>query len=525
MINYIDKDKKYTLYFFIVIYISINLMYLKRFPFVHSDEPWLSGLARNMSESTSFSVTEAFFDLYIRNPHAIKIFFHSMQILFMKIFGYGIQSFRLLSFLFGLLVLYYQYKLAEFIFRCQKKAYLAVLFLALDVQFIYASHFARQEIIVLFVLIYGLYYYIKNIENHKSKHDVLIGTIIGLSIGLHPNSFVISLPFGIIYLYDIFVCKRLKIKNFLIYVVIVSVFAALFILLSLSFDTGFFSNYAAYGEQFDILAPVTSKFMEVKEFYLKLFYGISGTYYTPNIRIQFFIFPVALVASLYKIWRNKKSHDNQKIAAIILSIIAVNAGIILIGRYNQTSIVLIFPLFYILAVNALWSLRRYYYKRAAASILATVLCGFTIYNALPYINSSYDNYLKEISKAVKKDDKVLANLNAEYYFENGKIFDYRNLAFLKENNMNFEDYIYSREIKYIVYPEEMDFIYNQRPKWDGLYGELYYYEDMQEFIKNSCTLVYEFSDRVYGMRIARYINTRDWSIKIYRVDHPPLSKL
>jgi hypothetical protein len=118
---------------------------------------------------------------------------------------------------------------------------------------------------------------------------------------------------------------------------------------------------------------------------------------------------------------------------------------------------------------------------------------------------------------VKKDETVLANLNTEYYFNNGRLFDYRNLAFLRNNNITFKEYIRRNKIQYIIYPEEMDLIYSLRPKWDGLYGEIQYYDEMQVFFKDNCSLVHEFTDRVYGIRIVKYMNVKDWNIKIYRV--------
>ena len=103
-------------------------------------------------------------------------------------------------------------------------------------------------------------------------------------------------------------------------------------------------------------------------------------------------------------------------------------------------------------------------------VLSLLITINTITNIYPYISGDYNNYLNNISKTVKKDDVVLSNLNSEFYFHNGKLHDYRNLAFLKENNMNFKDYIYKYNIKFIIYSEEMDVIYSESPRWDALYG-------------------------------------------------------
>ena len=77
-------SKNKILIILLFIYFLVNLSFLTHFPFIHSDESWLSGLSRNILETKNFSSTETFFDLYLRNPHAIKIIFHSIQIMFIK---------------------------------------------------------------------------------------------------------------------------------------------------------------------------------------------------------------------------------------------------------------------------------------------------------------------------------------------------------------------------------------------------------------------------------------------------------
>ncbi|MTI66090.1 MAG: phospholipid carrier-dependent glycosyltransferase [Firmicutes bacterium] len=509
------KSNKTILISLLILYFLINLFFLTNFPFVHSDEPWLSGLSRNILEKKDFSVTETFFDLYERNPHAIKSLFHLMQIVFLKIFGYNIFTFRLLSLSFSTLALFFFYKLSMILFKSKKLAFFSTLLLAIDVQFIYASHFARQEVVLLFSLILGLYIFYKNIKNQYYK-DIMLGILVGLSIGIHPNSFIISLVFGFLYSYHIFILKKLKVKNITILISIVSLFLVFFVYLSFKFDPNFLSNYANFGSQFGVLNPITSKIDQLKDFYLKLYYSVSGTYYTPNIKFQFYLFSTIFLTTLIKIIFTKNSSEKEALISIVLVILSINIGIVMIGRFNATSIIFLFPLFFLLTIYILKDLKRWYSLSIVS--IAIILIFTTTSNVLPYLNTSYSDYLNEIGKVIKKDDTVLANLNSEYYFENGKLYDYRNLFLLDENNMSFSDYIYSHDIKYIVYSDEMDFIYNSRPIWNGVYGNLYYYyEDMKNFLNNKCRVIYKFKDNLYGIRITRYINTRDWYIKIYKV--------
>lgn len=499
-----------------IIYILFNLIYLTRFPFVHSDESWLGGLSRSILELGDYSTTESFFDLYSRNPHALKVLFHTLQIVFIKLMGYEVFTLRLISLIFGLLTIFWFYKLAKIIFCSSVLALAASILLAVDIQYIYASHFARQEIILLFVLIFTIHFLLKHLPNMKFLHNLTLGTIIGLSIGLHPNSFLVFLCVTFIYLFHIF-NKSLQPSELLIFISTVSCFAALFVALSLYLDPLFFSHYSSYGNQFGVLDSIGSKFSEITYFYQKLYYGVSGTYYTPDLRLQFFVFGFVFLLSLLISFLGSNKQLNIKIIPVILSIIAINIGIIFIGRFNQTSIVFIFPLFYILVLYVLEGLKKRL-RWVVITLLGLTLIISSFMNIQPFLKYSYEEYLQQISRVVAKDSIVLANINCEFYFDNGKLYDYRNLAFLQENSLDFEEYISKNNIAFIIHPEEMDLIFEQRPRWNGLYGNVYpYYEDMNNFLQHNCELISEFSHPTYGIRISEYINEKEWRIKIYKV--------
>lgn len=513
---------KHNLGMFLIIalitaYAAINLATLTRFPFVHSDEAWLSGLSRNILEKGDYSVTEAFFDLKDRYPHAIKILFHTLQIIFIKLMGYSIFTFRFISLIFGLLCLVLMYKLSKLIFPSRLSAWSATILLALDIQFIYASHFARQEIIILFMLLLGLWYKFKHSDDVSLKHDIILGCIIGLSIGIHPNSFIIALPFGFIYLYEIFFTKKQKLMNLLALIGTVTCFAALFVGISLYLDPDFISHYSKYGSEFEVFNPLSSKVEEIKLFYQKLYYRVSGTYYTPNIKLQFYLFSMAFVLSIIKLFAGSDAVERKrKLISIVLSIAAINTGIIIIGRFNQTSVILMFPMFYILIAYLLESLpqlKRY----IAICILIAAIAGVTTLNYKEYRSSSYEKYIGKLASVVSPNAVTLGNLNTEYYFENGRLHDYRNLAYLKQKGMSFEEYIRSNNIEYIVYSEELDLIHQLQPKWNGIYGPMDYYDEMNSFIDKNCKLVAQYSDDYYGIRIVRYIGLKAWQIRIYKV--------
>ena len=516
MVRYLKRLK--VIHIIMISFFFINLIFLTNFPFVHSDEAWLSGLSRNMLEERDLSVTEPFFDLYPRSPHAVKLIFHLIQIVFIKLMGYHIFTFRLISLLAGTTSLYLFYKIAKRFNDSKILAAVAVIMLGLDIQFIYASHFARQEILLLLVFLIALCYFLKKYNNRKSTfQDIVIGLILGTGIGIHPNSFVITLPFVFIYIYNLLIEKKIKLKNLIAFIATLSLIALFFLLLSLNFNSKFIADYTSYGESLGVFSSILTKIDRFDYFYQKLFYEVSGTYYTPPIKFQFIIFTLAIIYSILDLIYKKDKRKVNKNILLLLLFIGINIGHVIIGRYNQTGIIFIFPISYLLILNIVSSLKKEY-----GIIIITVILAILAFNTTStLINDTYfnyDEYLTEIAKVVTKDSRVLANLNSDYYFNNGRLLDYRNLAYLNENNTSFSKYIRSREIEYIIYPEEMDFIYNSRPVWNILYGNLYpYYQEMKEFLKEDCEVVYSFTNKTYGMRIARYVGEREWKIKIYKI--------
>ena len=231
------KDKaKYFLenpiLLYIFVYLLINILFLDNFPFIHSDESWLSGLSRNYLEKASPAVTESFFNIYPRFPHGIKIIFHYLQAAFILVLGYSPFTVRLISMLFSCGALYVFYLINYRKTKDLSFALISTVVLSLDIQYIYASHFARQEIIILFLILLSYYIYYSSMS--KILKPLLLAIITGSAIGIHPNALFIAAVTGILYLYDIFIVKREKISSLSLYVLVTGLFAAGFIYLSFS---------------------------------------------------------------------------------------------------------------------------------------------------------------------------------------------------------------------------------------------------------------------------------------------------
>lgn len=209
-----------------------------------------------------------------------------------------------------------------------------------------------------------------------------------------------------------------------------------------------------------------------------------------------------------------KNKNEHYLSGLLLCITSINITYVVIGRYNQTSIVFMVPFMWLIFLNLV---NRTYIKRIITITICSLLFCFSFFCIYPYINNDYEDYIENISEYISPEDKVLCNLNAEFYFNNGNLLDYRNLYYLKQNDISIYEYIYTNNIEYIVYPEEMDFIYSHRPIWNGIYGNLYsYYDEMNTFFDERCILEKEFKSP-YAMRIVRYMYSKEWSVKIYKV--------
>lgn len=508
--------RKYWAPFLILLYILLNLATLTRFPLMHSDESWLSGLSRHILITGDWAGTEPFFDLKPRNPHALKLIFHSLQMLVIKLFGYTLFNMRLLSLVFGLATLYFFYRLCRLVLPTQKWALWTCLLVGIDIQFIYASHFGRQEIILLWIMVFGIYFYFKNLPAHHYRHDLILGALAGVSMGIHPNGLIIMLVFSGIYLSQL-LHKKINLRSLLILGLGYAIPVLCFIFLSFRLDVNFLSNYFTYGqEQFKVLSPFPTRLVRLALFFKAIFLRQGGTYYLPEIRIQSILLTIIVLLDLLTFRHNRRKERKSPPSWLIASFTGIILGLIVIGRYNPTSIVLTTPLIYLLIGFSLANIPIEYVKIIAPLLALTIFLS-TLSNIYPYLKYDYNSYLGKITAVVSPDRKVLASLNTEYAFEDGKLLDMRNLSFLKRQGMTFAEYISRNQIEYIIYPEGLDFIYRNRPKWNGIYGHLPYYREMQLFLTEKSCLISTIEAPAYGMEIPAYVGRRKWRVLIYQV--------
>ncbi|WP_245537628.1 ArnT family glycosyltransferase [Sediminispirochaeta smaragdinae] len=523
----------------------MNLFLLTHYPFVHSDEAWLSGLSRNWLISHSITVTEPFFDLVPRSPHAIKLLFHLLQASVFSIFGYGIYQARMISLSFGVAsLLLFQQVIKRFLGSDTGKkendtiAFLFMVLLSLDPQFLASSHFARQEIALLFFLLLGL-----NILLSQGKGDgrreglhkgLKMGAVVTLAIGFHPAAFLVAAA-----LFGAILSRKRPLSRAIGFVTGCTVGGLLFMGISLIMNPGFIHDYQSFGTSVEVMVPWYIKVIRFPHYYEKLWHSYSGTYFIPMMKPLLGLHALAFALCMVKAFAG-----SRQARLPLFALFGFNAALLFIGKYGPPLFAIALPLFYLawaaaprhpLLFHRCNSARSKVF-RCAGLIAMLSLIGVSTALSLTNIlqeyqtGESYAVYRRNIETIVKKEEaegrskekrmRLLANLNAEYALPEGSFLDYRNLIHLRESGLDFSEYIRSRGITHILYSQELDFIYEKRPVWNILYGNVAaYYGEMKGFIAAHCTPVGSFTSPGYGMRIVSQRGKRPWKITLYRVEN------
>jgi len=188
---------------------------------------------------------------------------------------------------------------------------------------------ARQEAVLLFIMLLNLAY----LHKDRPASPVISGLISGLAIGIHPNSFLIFMP-----VFAYWLLSR-DLGKILIFIGTTGSLALAFVLFSLALDPKFIPHYFNYGSELGVGMSLSDKLLQMKLFYQKLYYGVSGTYYTPDIRGFFLIFGAGTLFNAWLVIRRRISPFP------LLALLMLHLGLVLVGRYNQTSIIFTLPLY------------------------------------------------------------------------------------------------------------------------------------------------------------------------------------
>ena len=494
----------------IALFFSINLLTLMDFPTVHSDEIWLKGLALEMKTSKNFWTTEPFYDLYPRVVHPFRWLYTSLQLLFMQLLGNSVWTMRLMSLIFSALSLFVFHKIIKKQSQKPFTPFFGMLLLAINIQFIYIAHIGRQDMLILLLALAGY------LAMHKGK-TLLAAGIVALSIGVHPNALILAAGLFAVAISQGITRKAPLVEAAKLFLYIAAAFS-MYLFIGYSRNPNLLGEYLAFGATLGTDAPLTGRLEGFYWFWYKLYHQIGGTYDLMNIKL-FLLLSASLflwgLINAYSAVFRKKDFSTSPFAMLSGMLLAF----IVIGRYNALSVVFIVPWVILLLVQFLES-------KPHANVTMTLLLLLMTFQTATALNEydkarpyalEYPEMVQTLQSFVPPNAVVLGNLNALEITDNRLFYDIRNLAFLSENGQSIAQYIAERNITYIIWHEENDYILRNTPKWDFMYGNTRGIKALKEYIKEHGTLVGSFENPLYAMRISKYSGTYPWMTKVYKI--------
>ena len=158
-----------------------------------------------------------------------------------------------------------------------------------------------------------------------------------------------------------------------------------------------------------------------------------------------------------------------------------------------------------------------------------LLCGAVLLIVLPLAvvtslsvkeacQADYGRFLENLEAHLPADGAVLGNLNMAYALEEGRLRDYRDLGFLHETGTTLEAYVEAEDIRTIVLTSELDLVYDERPVWNDLYGNPYYwYRELKGLVEERGLPAAEFAAPWYGVRLFHRMGDNRNRVEVYRL--------
>ncbi len=379
-------------------------------------------------------------------------------------------------------------------------------------------------------------YGVLNASFRAGKKGTVLGLVTAPGIFIHPNSFIIALSLGVMLIYrDVSgsdrrnVPLRQKARGWFLYAGILAVTAAAAVILSFYWDPEFLAHYKEFGDTHGVGLPLFLKLRRLPRFFYKMYIQAAGTYYLPPLKGVFFAGGAALLLRplLGLLTKTPRALETT------ISFLGLAAGLMLIGKYSPPSLLFFLPpAFFALTESLILTGRLIGRSRlprigaAAPLVLGAVLfllqAGSTVQEVRQEGESGgeYHRYQLFLTENIPPGEPVLANLNTGFILDTRTVHPYRDLAFLEERGISVTEYLLKEGINYVVWPEEMEIIFAQRPVWNDLYGNLYpYYEELYDLFRRSTPTARGYFP-VYGMRIIPYQGRRGGAVTLFRLSFP-----
>ena len=443
---------------------------------VQMDEPWLSDAALQFLKNGRFGFS-IFGDLFSLDKDVgygnIHLFAEAMMF---KLFGFGLYQARLVSFLSGLLLIWFTYLLGKKLYDRRTGIMSAVLF-SLSGMFIDVSHFARQEMMLALFMAASLYLYLLAKEKRSKILYFITGLLLALSLDVHLNGVAMIISIGVLFLWE-YKGRVFKEKSF--WFILCGLFLGVIYFFGVhrlflyQWNTEYFRGSHGGSPIFAIMN--FGEFLRVllltSKTYLSYF---TGGQFRHKIVISLFII-FAIASASYR------RREADKILLLILGVFGIFYFLIFTNPFLLSYWVYVYPFFYILISASIFSLIKDYqigirkwrtYEKKVyiglAVLMAILLIGAGRYAKWTYkvfAGSSdardsyyYYNYLDKLKTHIPEDAVVLGHVKwfygfyrqpyiATFYFE--WVARTKNEKIRKEYGQNFAEAIEKRGIEYII---------------------------------------------------------------------------
>jgi hypothetical protein len=541
--------------------LGAHLLTLGLYPPMHADEAWLAAETRSMVVSGSVAVGADFYHVTPFHPHAIRLLFHFLQVPFVAA-KWSLESIRLLSLAFALSALVAAFAFSRRLFGSGAARFLFVAGLAIDPALFAAAHLARPEIVLVAAMLCAFALSPVRVEGAERRRartaggsvgrTVAVASVVGLSIGLHANAFIVACAVGALYLTDLLTgCERpAALKRLLVLIAVVAIWALGWVVWSRALSPDFPRAYAEFGNRYGVGESLLVKALGLPDFYRRLFGGAVGTYFVPDLRLVLGAGAVAVVAGVALAAapsRTERSSRRAKVLRPISVLVAVNVAMVAIGKYSSPTAVFLAPGIWWLLATLFDTANRTQSSgggarigngvtigdgeragatlvpnamRAASVLLIVAVATTTAIGTVTVAKtraSDYRRYIEGIRAHTREGASVLAGPNTAFAFGSGRLHAYNDLAALHGTGLSLEEYIRRYRIEYVLVPDELELIYSARPVYNDLYGNpSRWYPELVDYLESNGEIVAVLDEPVYAMRLIPY-QSRPSELTIYRV--------
>lgn len=298
----------------IIIFLFITTSILLDAPAVWPDEALYGDIARNIARENRLGTDLLAGMIKGIESHAYWIpplFMYTLSI-WIKLFGYSIETQRLFSVFLGGLLLIIFYKIANLLTPVKPNVRLIpiciLLLFSLDTAFINASRLSRPEILVLVLTCLSLLFYIKTLGKKKAQFVPLI--VSALFLGAALTTHLIAIGFVIAFGLHLIYCYWKKIFSFKQ----VLSFSLFFLIPVIIWLLSIFPNYDLLADQLNIISNSRS--------YTIPWY-VSVSTFTPMLKINYLIYVAASLLFIVLTLKNRKPEY------VLLSFIFVSSWILI----------------------------------------------------------------------------------------------------------------------------------------------------------------------------------------------------